>query len=400
VPHRPHRSDDDFVPLGQRRLLRGVSHVGAQTFGLDASIIRQRRDRRVEDLRHHFLHAAPMLAGIGPRLFVAVIGEDPHIVVAPRRPLRRLPDSGDRAVDAFERPVRESRRWAATMTLFVVADEIEIDDRQPPRDVHLGSDGGQLAHQDAHADAGRNELDLPPKVATSDEPAQAIQQRQKELHHEEHAGAKHAVEVQQHQQGHAQRMAESEQVAPGHGGGAQMALGSAPGIDGGIGTASGEQRPALPLQTLFDLPGGIGLEHPTDAAGRAVEEAERRNRPLDAVQQLGRHRRRARRQAAVQRVETVLVPVHQLPQKGQIPPGHRPLQLPTAEPVDLDQHKPPRRGHILRLRQPQQPDQQLATAEPMSRPPDERFHEIQHAISRDRRRASTGRSDWPLRRCS
>ena len=289
-----------------------------------------------------------MLHGVGSRLLAAVIREDPDVVVALRGSPGGPPDAADRVVDPFERPVREARRGPPAMALLVVPDEIQIDHGQSAGRVDHRADRRKLPHQDGNADARGDELDFSPQVLPGDQPPDDIHESQDKLDAQEHRDAKKAVDAEQQNDEEPQRISGSKQVVKPHGRGAEMSLRRSAGVDARVGAAAGKQRRALSLQPFVHVLGDARLEHADDHLAGTVVEAERRHGTFHAVEKLGRHRRRARRQPAVQRVEPILVFSQKLGEEREPAFGHRDFHLPAGEPVDLDQDQPRLTGHALR----------------------------------------------------
>ena len=83
------------------------------------------------------------------------------------------------------------------MRLLVVAEEIEVDDRQSADHVQACPEGHQLAQQDADGHAREHHAQFLPQVPAGQESADAVAQGEPEFH-QHHAGhADGAVEVEQ-----------------------------------------------------------------------------------------------------------------------------------------------------------------------------------------------------------
>ena len=111
-------------------------------------------ERRVEALGgkrvgNYFLNTAGEIGGEGAGALLAVVGEDPDMVVAAGRAKGGAVKALDGSVDAFERPVGEAGAGAAAVGELVVAEEVDVNDGQAARDVDLAADGDEFAQADA-----------------------------------------------------------------------------------------------------------------------------------------------------------------------------------------------------------------------------------------------------------
>lgn len=77
--------------------------------------------------------------GKGSGADLAVVAEDDHLVVATIGAAGGAVEVADGAVDAAQRPVGEEGTWTAAVGLFVVAEEVDVDDGQAAGEVDLGT---------------------------------------------------------------------------------------------------------------------------------------------------------------------------------------------------------------------------------------------------------------------
>ncbi len=211
-----------------------------------------------QNLSDRFLQSPSGPAQARDHLLTAVIGEDPHVIVPLRRPPGRRPNAGNRSIDAFERPMGESRVGPPTMRLLVVADQIEINHRQAPGDVNFRADRRQLAHQNRNPHAGRHEFQLLPQVLPGDQAPAEVEHRQEELDPEKNAHAHQAVDAEQQDDEQPQRIPAPEEIVERHGAGTEVGLGRPARVDARIRTAPGQQGRTLGQQALFDAAGPTG----------------------------------------------------------------------------------------------------------------------------------------------
>ena len=113
-----------------------------------------------------------------------------------------------------------------------------------------------------------------------------------------------------------------KEIAQSHGRDTEVTLLGASRVDPTLRAATSQKWRSFVAHTLFDRFGCARFEHAKHALCSPVEEAERRNRAFNAIEQLPQHRRRARRQAAIERMEMMSVFLEEMPEKGQIPPPH------------------------------------------------------------------------------
>src|SRR5882757_421736 len=69
----------------------------------------------------------------------------------------------NRAIDVTQRPMRKTRARSATMSVLVVADKIDVHDRQAARDIDVATDGDEFAQPCADKNPRQHHEDLQPK---------------------------------------------------------------------------------------------------------------------------------------------------------------------------------------------------------------------------------------------
>ena len=155
-----------------------------------------------------------------------------------------------------------------------------------------------------------------------------------------------APAMPQHDAGQRKRIERLQESLPAGRRGAEVRLRRAAAVDIGVGAAVLEQPLGLLLELFFPRRRRFGVEHSPQVA--FLEERERRDRALHAIEELRLHGRRARRQTRIERAKAVMVPPHQAAQKGHPPFPQGPLQLTAGEAIDLDQHQSRLRWTCLR----------------------------------------------------
>jgi hypothetical protein len=172
VAERAHRGDDDLaggIRRADRRrggglhakhpadLVECVAEPFGQLAGPDLAA-GERAGR--EDLAQRGIEIAAVFDLVGNGVFLAVIGVDDQLVIAVAAASGGAVEVADRAVDAFQGPVREGGAGPAAVGLLVVAEEVRVDDRRAALDVEHDLEAHRFAEQDADDDPGGDEGDL------------------------------------------------------------------------------------------------------------------------------------------------------------------------------------------------------------------------------------------------
>ena len=103
--------------------------------------------------RHDSLDAFGQLHRERMRFLLAVIGKYPDVIIPSLRTIGCQIEIFNRPIDAFERPMSKSRARTPPMGKLVIAEEVEVHDRQPSGDIHFSADGNDLpqGYSDAHS---------------------------------------------------------------------------------------------------------------------------------------------------------------------------------------------------------------------------------------------------------
>ena len=269
-------------------------------------------------------------------MFLPVIGIDPDLILAAMGAVRGPPHAANRPIDPPQRPVGEGRARPATMRLLVVAEEVQMDDRQTAGHVEPGADDHQFPQEHADGDARRHQSQLLPQVSSGHQSACAIDQGQGQFG-QHHAGdADGTVEIKEQKHGEAERMdaPPPHAIAPFRG--AEVGFLRAAGVDVAIGAAVAEQCFAQQAQAGLNLRGGRRIEHADGVAGLAVAILKTRHGARHAVEQLALDHRRRRGQPAVEGRQAILFPPQQSAKKREPAAPQRPLKLKPRQPVNLD----------------------------------------------------------------
>ena len=250
--------------------------------------------------------------------------------------VRSAPDPGNGVVDSLQRPVREARGRPAPVSLLVVAEEVDMDDRQAPRHIDLYADRGELAHQDDDRHPHWNEFQLLEEGLAVDNAAHAVDDGEPQLDHQEHRQAQKAEPVAEDQYSHHQRVGFPQCRTPALGGGAEMRLRRAAGEVVGIGAAARQQWFApCSLELALDTRGNSRLEHAHETTACALHEIEARHDAPDAVEELALDRGCRGRHTCVMPMQPVVFAGNQPSQEGHLAPLHGRYKLPVRKPVDL-----------------------------------------------------------------
>ena len=90
----------------------------------------------------------------------------------------------------------KARRGTATVTLLVVTDQVEINDRQSACGIDLRADRRQFAQQNANSHSRRNEFQFTVEILAGNQSSEEIDPGQCELDDEQHGDSEQTVEME------------------------------------------------------------------------------------------------------------------------------------------------------------------------------------------------------------
>ncbi len=171
------------------RCIRPPGAVGLGDPQLDRQLLDRGRDRPTVPL------------DVGVRRLLAVVGDDPDVVLPAARSVRRAPQARDGAVDGAQRVEREPRVRPAPVRVLVVAEQVAVHHRQPSRQVDRHTEHRELAQHHADRDSRHQELQLRPAVLTRAEPGHEIPRRGQQLSAGQRGHADHRGQIGGRHQG-------------------------------------------------------------------------------------------------------------------------------------------------------------------------------------------------------
>jgi len=389
VAHGPEGGDERvrllrFLAIDAEHREQTLDFPAAQEtnpLGLDPPRTLRANVQLVERRCHRFLQAVALDRLVGPDGGLPVIGIDPDLVVPPGGMVGGAPQAGNGVVDPLQRPVGEQRARAASVRLFVITEEVDMNDGQPAADVDLAADHAQLAQQDGNGDPGRDEFQFLEEVVSADEAAHEVVQRQPQLQQQQDGDAHKAVEVAEQKRQQHQRVGRAQRRPPAHRRRTEMRFRRAAGVVVRIGAAAREQRlVAAAGEHRLDPRRHLRLVHAHDPARFVVAEGERRDGSFDAIEEFALDRGRRRRQARIVGMQLIVLAPEQPPQEGQFAVFQGALELRLRESVDLDHDQAGPRRRSFRHRQAQQARQPDAAAEVAAQAPVKSLDSAKHGL--------------------
>ena len=168
----PHGGDDDLT-CGIRNggsFTAGSFHAGKKAPAFECVADRFWQSAHPDfptcqgPLGKYFAHGSVDLTTIFPNKgngsLLTMIGKNDPLVVAINRKVRGTADIAHGAIDTFERPMGECRVGTAAVRLFVIAEEVGVDDLHAAFDVEQDPKTNQLPQQDAKKDTRGDEAEF------------------------------------------------------------------------------------------------------------------------------------------------------------------------------------------------------------------------------------------------